>query len=134
MKNGLLAFAAAAAVSVAAISAGSVAFADPAQVFINDQKCGVGDASLNPFTLVPLALGGTAVVQSVLLDDGNVRTTCSGTLPTDGSADLPPTGAVVFTEDNLGCQTRGYPADKVIMVVTSSGHVMLSCQFKANGF
>jgi hypothetical protein len=127
MKTGLMAFAAAVAMSVA-----SVAFADGASVHIDLGSCEVGDANLNIITIYPPALGGDAIVQSVVTDHGNAKLTCSGTLPE--GAILPETGAKVFTKnDGLTCTIRDLPADgHVILVVTSSGQVMLNCQIKAS--
>lgn len=141
MKIGMMAFAAAAAVSVAAISAGSVAFGQSASdvVTIDGDFCKVYDAETprKIFTIFPPSNGGSAFVEKTITPAGILKFTCSGTLP-DGA--VPPTQrAILLTESDVNnpCTIRLDPkivqtTDDWQEVITPSGQVNVTCLYNPN--
>lgn len=113
--------------TVAMLSAGA-AWAEGADVNIDETLCGVLDANGAGWFIFPPALGGDAVVQSVSTPSGNSKVTCNGTLP--AGAALPDNRAVVLS-DGL-CSTGFGITDDFHLVVTKSGRVSLTCHINGS--
>ncbi len=124
------------AIAIAAAAVLSTGSANAqATVLIDATTCGVVDAVGAPNSISPPALGGDAVIQQVLTDNGNSKITCNGTLTSGtlpGDAGLPNRAVIFSGPDDGSCSTGFGSTNDWHLVVTKSGRVALTCHVNIN--